>query len=116
VTAHIRAAGDALEVEIAAETTEAHKHLAAEADDILRSLRQVGIDVDKVTVHLTSNDANAKNPSGQEWRNFSSFQGQDRREGETSQRGRNGGGTGGETVTGALGGESRASEVAGRYI
>lgn len=116
VTAHIRAAGDALEVEIAAETTEAHKHLAAEADDILRSLRQIGIDVDKVTVHLTSNDANAKNPSGQEWRNFSSFQGQDRREGETSQRGRNGGGTGGETVTGAMNSESRASEAAGRYI
>lgn len=116
VTAHLRAAGDAIEVEIAAETAEAHKHLAAEADDILRSLRQIGIDVDRISIHLANNSADARNPPSQEWRNFSSFQGQHRGENENPHLNR----TAGEDAAdgGPIGPNSgsRANQSTGRYI
>lgn len=117
VTAHMRAAGDAIEVEITAETAEAHRHLTAEADEILRSLRQVGIDVDRISVHLADNGANttAKNSSNQEWRNFSSFQGQDRGDGGSSQNG-NSGRNGGNGQGSAQISESRGRQADGRYI
>ncbi len=118
VTALMRTSGDAVEVEITAETAEARKHLAAEADEILRSLRQVGVDVDRITVHLADNGANAtgKNASNQEWRNFSSFHGQEQRDGGSSQHGRGGGSTSGDGGAGYPDRESQANRSAGRYI
>jgi len=115
VTAQIRTSGDALEVEINTDTIEAQKHLAADADQILRSLRQVGIDVDRVTVHHTGAEADAKNAGSQEWRDFSSFQGQAGGDGSQSEGNRRGAvqGDHGERASSQSG---AANQAAGRYI
>lgn len=50
VTAHLRVSGDTMTVELQAETDHARRQLAADSDQIVRSLRALGMDIDKVTV------------------------------------------------------------------
>lgn len=66
VTAHLLAGDDGLSVELVAETTEAQNKLAADSDLIARSLRAIGLDVDRVTVQLaTRNDVPTQSDGGQ---------------------------------------------------
>ena len=50
VTASLRLAGEQLSVEIRPETREAYRKLSADSEAIVRSLRSLGFDIDKVTV------------------------------------------------------------------
>ncbi|MCR5855867.1 flagellar hook-length control protein FliK [Mesorhizobium sp. J428] len=54
VTAHLRVKDDAVSVELTAETADAQRQLATDADTIAKSLRALGIDVDRVTVQLSA--------------------------------------------------------------
>ncbi|SMH52103.1 flagellar hook-length control protein FliK [Mesorhizobium australicum] len=54
VTAHLQIKDDAVSVELTAETADAQRQLATDADTIAKSLRALGIDVDRVTVQLTA--------------------------------------------------------------
>jgi len=117
VTAHLLAGDEGLTVELIAESVDAQNKLAADTDLIARSLRAIGIDIDRVTVQLaTRNDDVAPGDAGQP-RNFSS---------ETGAGGARGDG-GGER-NGQAGGQSQAmrggqqagsptpSANSGRYI
>lgn len=53
VTAHLKVKDDAVSVELTAETADAQRQLATDADTIAKSLRALGIDVDRVTVQLS---------------------------------------------------------------
>lgn len=57
VTAHLKAGGDAVTVELEVETADARDHLSSDADSIVKSLKAVGVDVDKVTVKLVEHGA-----------------------------------------------------------
>ncbi|QPC85400.1 hypothetical protein GA830_00555 [Mesorhizobium sp. NBSH29] len=50
VTAELRIAGDQLSVELTAETAEAHHRLSSDSETILKSLRALGYDIDKVSI------------------------------------------------------------------
>ena len=50
VTASLRLAGEQLSIELKPETHEAYRHLATDSDAIVKSLRGLGFDVDKVTI------------------------------------------------------------------
>lgn len=67
VTAHLRIKDDAVTVELSAETADAQRQLASDADMIVKSLRALGLDVDRVTVQLTGrSDAQPQaEPNGQ---------------------------------------------------
>lgn len=54
VTAHLQIKDDAVSVELTAETADAQRQLATDADTIAKSLRALGIDVDRVTVQLSA--------------------------------------------------------------
>lgn len=59
VTVHLKASGDVVTVELEVETTDARDHLSSDADSIVKSLKAVGVDVDKVTVKLVEHGAHA---------------------------------------------------------
>lgn len=66
VTAHLLAGDDGLSVELVAETVDAQNKLASDSDLIARSLRAIGLDVDRVTVQLaTRNDTPTQTDGGQ---------------------------------------------------
>lgn len=50
VTASLRLSGERLSIELKPETHEAHRRLAADSEAIVKSLRGLGFDVDKVTI------------------------------------------------------------------
>jgi chemotaxis protein MotD len=50
VTASLRLSGEQLSIELKPETHEAHRRLAADSEAITKSLRDLGFDVDKVTI------------------------------------------------------------------
>lgn len=67
VTAHLRIKDDAVTVELSAETADAQRQLASDTDTIMKSLRALGLDVDRVTVQLTgrSDPQPQAEPNGQ---------------------------------------------------
>lgn len=67
VTAHLRIKDDAVTVELSAETADAQRQLTSDADTIVKSLRALGLDVDRVTVQLTgrSDPQPRAEPNGQ---------------------------------------------------
>lgn len=67
VTAHLHIKDDTVTVELSAETADAQRQLATDADTIAKSLRALGVDVDRVTVQLSARaDAQPQpEPSGQ---------------------------------------------------
>lgn len=50
VTANLRAAGDQLSVELHVESSEAYHRLSADSDAIVKSLRTLGYDIDRVSI------------------------------------------------------------------
>lgn len=114
VTAHLLPGDDGLTVELIAESVDAQNKLAADTDLIARSLRAIGIDIDRVTVQLaTRNDAVAQGDAGQP-RSFSSETGA-RGDGNGERNGQ----AGGQTPTmrgGQQAGSSAPSANSGRYI
>ncbi|MBA1140871.1 flagellar hook-length control protein FliK [Mesorhizobium neociceri] len=58
VTASLRLAGEQLSIELKPETHEAYRRLATDSDAIVKSLRGLGFDVDKVTILQPSIAAN----------------------------------------------------------
>jgi len=123
VTAHLRFADDNLSVELHADTMEAHRQLSADADQIVRSLRALGMDVDRVTVHHQP-QTDARQPSGQSAgeaaRGFGGAGGSGEGHGTDSGRGSNGRQTPGDNLAGenhALA-DARAAgrDGGGRYI
>lgn len=67
VTAHLRIEDDTVTVELSAETADAQRQLTADADTIAKSLRALGLDVDRVTVQVAGrSDAQPQaEPAGQ---------------------------------------------------
>ncbi len=67
VTAHLRIKDDTVTVELSAETADAQRQLASDADTIVKSLRALGLDVDRVTVQVAGrSDAQPQpEPNGQ---------------------------------------------------
>lgn len=54
VTAHLQIKDDAVSVELTAETADAQRQLTSDADTIVKSLRALGLDIDRVTVQLAT--------------------------------------------------------------
>ena len=67
VTAHLRIKDDTVTVELSAETADAQRQLTTDADTIVKSLRALGLDVDRVTVQVAGrSDAQPQpEPNGQ---------------------------------------------------
>lgn len=94
VTASLRLSGEQLSIELKPQTHEAYRRLASDSETIVKSLRGLGFEVDKVTIlqpsiavpAATRSDASA-NPQAMSGRDPSSFQ-----SGNSS--GNNGGGAG----------------------
>jgi chemotaxis protein MotD len=61
VTATLRFAGEQLSIELQVENHEAYRHLSGDSDTIVNSLRELGYDIDRVTVLQPSL---ASNPAG----------------------------------------------------
>ncbi|CAN7356797.1 flagellar hook-length control protein FliK [Mesorhizobium sp. LjRoot246] len=81
VTAHLRLSGEQLSIELKPETHDAHRRLSADSEAIVKSLRGLGFEVDKVTIlqpsvaipSTTRTDATAPLPAASD-RDPSSFQ------------------------------------------
>lgn len=67
VTAHLRIEDETVTVELSAETADAQRQLTTDADTIAKSLRALGLDVDRVTVQVAGrSDAQPQpEPNGQ---------------------------------------------------
>jgi hypothetical protein len=117
VTAHLLAGDDGLSVELIAETADAQNKLSADTDMIARSLRAIGVDIDRVTVQLSiRNDAPVQADSGQP-RGFSPEPGAGGARGDGS--GDRGGQQGGQSPSmrsGPAGGLAPQEASSGRYI
>ncbi|WP_448112169.1 flagellar hook-length control protein FliK [Mesorhizobium amorphae] len=50
VTANLRLAGEQLSIELKPDTYEAHRRLSSDSDAIVKSLKSLGFDIDKVTI------------------------------------------------------------------
>lgn len=95
VTAHLRLSGEQLSIELKPETHDAYRRLSADSDAIVKSLRGLGFEVDKVTIlqpsvavpAATRTDATSSLPAAT-GRDPSSFQ--------PGNSGGNNGGTGGQ--------------------
>ena len=117
VTAHLKASGETVTVELEVETTDARDQLSSDADSIVKSLKAVGVDVDKVTVKLVEHGGQAADRGdAQLSRGFAGEAGP----GSNRERQSNPSG-GGEFFDGApateTGTETRVTrEVEGRYI
>lgn len=61
VTARLTATGEQLAIEIQVQSSEAHRRLSSEHDAIVKALRAVGYDVDRVTIQQSPSSANASN-------------------------------------------------------
>lgn len=65
VTAHLTIEDESVSVELTAETSEAQSRLTADTDTIVKSLRAIGLEVDRVTVQLAARtDAPAQGDTG----------------------------------------------------
>lgn len=64
VTVELNRSDDRLQVDIQAETEEAYKKLTVDSDDIVRTLRGLGFEVDRVHVSLNAQAAAQSAPSG----------------------------------------------------
>jgi hypothetical protein len=117
VTAHLLAGDDGLSVELIAETADAQNKLSADSDMIARSLRAIGVDIDRITVQLSiRNDAPVQADSGQP-RGFSPEPGAGGARGDGS--GDRGGQQGGQSPSmrsGPAGGLAPQEASSGRYI
>ena len=110
VTAHLRTVGEQLSVELKVDNHEAYHRLSADSDAIVKSLRSLGFDIDRVSIQqpqaaataVARTDASAG--TGSFSRDTPSFQpgnsgsGGERFGGQTSGRGQHGGGQGNDTA------------------
>jgi hypothetical protein len=117
VTAHLLAGDDGLSVELIAETADAQNKLSADSDMIARSLRAIGVDIDRVTVQLSiRNDAPAQADPGQP-RGFSPEPGAGGARGDgNGDRSGQQGGQSPSMRSGQLGGSAPREANSGRYI
>ncbi|TGS61917.1 flagellar hook-length control protein FliK, partial [Mesorhizobium sp. M1C.F.Ca.ET.176.01.1.1] len=63
VTASLRLSGEQLSIEMKPETHEAYRRLTTDSDAIVKSMRSLGFDVDKVTILQPSIAAHAATKS-----------------------------------------------------
>ena len=68
VIAHLKVEDESVSVELTAETIEAQQRLTADADTIVRSLRAIGIEVERVTVQIATPADAARGDAGAEQR------------------------------------------------
>ncbi|TWG49368.1 flagellar hook-length control protein FliK [Aminobacter sp. J44] len=61
VTARLTATGEQLAIEIQVQSSEAHRRLSSDHDAIVKALRAVGYDVDRVIIQQSPSSANASN-------------------------------------------------------
>lgn len=112
VTARLTATGAQLEIEIRVESNDARQRLANDSDAILKALRAVGYDVDKVTIQQASQTGGAPAQQGSSSGRDAFLQGQ-QQAGENA-RGRNGQGSeDGERAGGGNGGNAGAERAGG---
>lgn len=64
VTARLTTSGSQLSIEIQVESNDARQRLSNDADAIVKALRSVGLDVDKITIQQSAPTSNAANQSG----------------------------------------------------
>ena len=110
VTAQLRTVGDQLSVELQVDSHEAYHRLTADSDAIVKSLRSLGFDIDRVSIQQPQAAAAdvARTDAGAATGSFAgdtpSFQpgnsgnGGERFGGQTGERGHGGGGHGSETA------------------
>lgn len=89
VTARLTAAGDQLSVEIEVETTDARQRLTSDSDSILKALRAIGYDIDKVVI--TQSSPNASGTAQQGTAGREQFASNQQAQGEDAATGRDGG-------------------------
>lgn len=111
VTARLTATGAQLEIEIRVESNDARQRLANDSDAILKALRAVGYDVDKVTIQQASHTGGAPAQQGSGGGRDAFLQGQ-QQAGENA-RGRNGQGSEDSERAGGNGGNAGAERSGG---
>ncbi len=115
VTARLTATGSQLEIEIRVESNDARQRLAHDSDAIVKALRSVGYDVDKVTIQQAPQSGGTPAQQGGSGRD-SFLQGQ--QQAGDNARGRNGQGSGDGDQAARHGAMEKAAERAdsGVYI
>ena len=100
VTARLTATGSQLEIEIRVESNDARQKLANDSDAILKALRGIGYDIDKVTIQQQAQQGgNAGQQQGASGRD-AFLQGQEQEKAGTNAGGRDGQGSGNGTKAG----------------
>lgn len=92
VTARLTAAGPQLEIEIRVESGDARQRLTNDSDAIVKALRAVGYDIDKVTIQQAPQGSGAAQQQGASGRD-SFLQGQGQERADANARGRDGQGS-----------------------
>jgi chemotaxis protein MotD len=90
VTARLVASGSQLEIEIRVESNDARQKLANDADAIVKALRGVGYDVERVTIHQGPQGGASAQPQGTASRDPFMQQGQQQDQAGANAGGRNG--------------------------
>jgi len=112
VTARLTATGSQLEIEIRVESNDARQRLANDSDAILKALRAVGYDVDRVTIQQAPQSGGTAQQQGGGGGRDSFLQGQ--QQADDNARGRNGQGSeGGERAAGRNATETAAEHAGG---
>ena len=116
VTARLTAAGSQLSIEIQVESNDARQKLSSESDAILKALRAIGFDVEKVTIQQSSPNTQSQqqaqsNSSGREH-----FQADQQAGGDADTRGQGGQDSTGRGERGPAGQGDTATERAGSDV
>ena len=112
VTARLTIAGPQLEIEIRVESNDARQRLAADGDAIVKALRAIGYDIDKVTIQQAPQGGSpAPQQGGQGRDSFLNGQGQAQERANGNAGGRNG--QGNESGTGRRGTGETVAERSG---
>lgn len=113
VTARLTAAGPQLEIEIRVESSDARQRLASDSDAIVKALRAVGYDIDKVTIQQAPQGSGPAPQQGAQGRDPFLQGGQGQERADANARGRDGQGSGSDGKASRHGAGDTAAERPG---
>ncbi len=116
VTARLTAAGSQLSIEIQVESNDARQRLSTESEAILKALRAIGFDVEKVTIQQTSPNAQSQQQAQAGGSGREQFQADQQARDEANTRGRGGQNSTGGGERGSSGHGEASAERAGSGV
>lgn len=116
VTARLTAAGSQLSIEIQVESNDARQRLSSESDAILKALRAIGFDVEKVTIQQTSPNAQSQNQAQASGSGREQFQADQQAREDANARGQHGQDSSGRRESGSTGQGEAAAQRTGSDV